>query len=199
MRGLPAAELDKNGELEMRALGVTDFRKPGSSAEGGSSGFARSNRYPARSDRQDCSAKDPTKPNWIWIQVAAGIEFSDHRLRLDLVLLNLKRPGQPAADTSVNDILKTTANEWVATGAYLLVSQLVKAAAPADLATAFHDASNALLSVLGLTGTAPAIRHHAKRSGDRREGHHTTRLDNQEICMSITSIIRSAAIQLITK
>jgi hypothetical protein len=90
------------------------------------------------------------------VKVAAKIEFTDHPLRLDLVLLNLKRPGHPVADTNINDILKTPANEWVATGAYLLVSQLVKAA-PGDLAAEFRNAANALLAVLGLTGSTPPI------------------------------------------
>jgi hypothetical protein len=90
------------------------------------------------------------------VKVAATIEFTENPLQLNLVLLNLKLPNQPAADMSVNDLLKTPANEWVATGAYLLVSQLVKAAPP-ERAETLRNVANALLAVLGLTGEIPSI------------------------------------------
>jgi len=90
------------------------------------------------------------------VKVAALIRFAENPLSLDLVLLNLKLPGQPAADASVNDILKTPASEWVATGVYLLVSQLVKAAPP-ELVEKITNAVDALLKSLGLVGEIPEI------------------------------------------
>jgi hypothetical protein len=90
------------------------------------------------------------------LKVAAKVMFTDHPLQLDLVLLNLKLPNKSPADKNINDILNTPANEWVATGAYLLVSQLVKAA-PSDKEETFRNVANALLAVLGLTGEVPSI------------------------------------------
>ena len=90
------------------------------------------------------------------VKVAALIHFDQNPLSLDLFLLNLKLPGRPAADTSVNDLLKTPANDWVATGVYLLVSQLVQAA-PAELAEKITNAVDALLKALGFVGEIPEI------------------------------------------
>lgn len=90
------------------------------------------------------------------IKVAANISFTENPLRLDLFLLNLKLPGHPAADRNINDILNTPASEWVATGVYLLVSQLVKAAPP-ELQEKITAASDALVKMLGLVGEIPEI------------------------------------------
>ena len=90
------------------------------------------------------------------VKVAATIAFTNDPLRLDLVLLNLKLPGQPAADKNVNDLLKTPANEWIATAVYLLTSQLVETA-PEAQADTIRAAVNALLELMGLVGEIPPI------------------------------------------
>lgn len=90
------------------------------------------------------------------LKATATVRFSSQPFDLDIVLLNLKLPGKPAADTSINDLLKTPANEWVGTAIYLLISQIIKAA-PQDKQTLFSNMADALLGMLGLVGDVPPV------------------------------------------
>ncbi len=104
----------------------------------------------------------------LYLTPAPGGETdSDRKKPLEIVLLNLKLPGQQAANVSVVDLIQktiqkdaATINEWITIGVALLTSQLAKAIdAAGGTATARQIANMTvdLLSLLGITGQTPAI------------------------------------------
>lgn len=90
------------------------------------------------------------------VRVQALVKFTDDPFDLDVVLLNLKLPNQPAADKNINDLENTPVDEWISAAAYLLVSQIIKAA-PSGKAELFQNMALGLLSVLGLIGEIPSV------------------------------------------
>jgi len=90
------------------------------------------------------------------VKAFATVDFSGSAPDLDIVVTNLKLPGEPAQDRSLADLENISTDEWISTAVYLLISQIAKAAPQAE-AQKWTNMANAVASILGLIGSIPSV------------------------------------------
>lgn len=91
-------------------------------------------------------------------KVATSIFFDGRSPKLDLILLNLKMPGQAAADRSLQDLIKeTTLEQWIASGISVMAGLLSEVSSDETLKKQVTAITTSILNLLGLTGELPPV------------------------------------------
>jgi hypothetical protein len=91
-------------------------------------------------------------------KVAASIFFNGQPPGLDLILLNLKMPGQVPADRSLQDLIdKTTVDQWLATGLSAMAGLLAEVTSDEGVKKQIAAITTSILNLLGLTGNLPPV------------------------------------------
>jgi hypothetical protein len=90
--------------------------------------------------------------------VAASIFFNSKSPQLDLILLNLKLPGQKQADYSLKDLIDNTpVDRWLASGLSVMAGLLSEATSDETVKKQIAAITTSILNLLGLTGELPPV------------------------------------------
>lgn len=91
-------------------------------------------------------------------KIASSIFFNGQPPELDLILLDLKMPGQEPADRSLQDLIdNTTVDQWLASGVSALAGLLAEIAPDEKVKKQVKAITGSMLNLLGLTGTLPQV------------------------------------------